>query len=557
LAQPTLGEFFVVTGLGLVGQMTVQLLIANGCRVLGIDLDSNKCRIAEQFGADTVDLSKSENPIENAMTFSRGNGVDGVLITAATKSSEPVHQAAQMCRKKGRIVLVGVTGLELSRDDFYKKELSFQVSCSYGPGRYDPQYEEQGHDYPIGYVRWTEKRNFEAVLDLMAIGKLNVKPLITHRFKFEDAEKAYELISENKEPYLGIILEYGSADEKIQKNIKPQIMEVDKRTVQLKEADKIESLEPQTPVIGVIGSGNFTGQVLLPAIAKNDVRLKSIASGGGVTGTHLGNKFGFEFSTTDTDSVFNDPDINTVFITTRHNSHTKYVIEGLKAGKHIFVEKPLCLNEEELDEIKKCYELSATSYQLLMVGYNRRFAPHIAKIMELLNTVSEPKSMVMTVNAGIIPGDHWTQDPEIGGGRIIGEACHYIDLIRFLAGSEIIKHESINMDSESGDTLTIQLQFKDGSIGTIHYFANGTKRFPKERLEVFCSGKVLQLDNFRTLKGYGWKGFKKMKLWQQDKGHSAEVAAFLNAIKNGDPSPIPFNEIDEVTRVTFEIAGQS
>jgi predicted dehydrogenase/threonine dehydrogenase-like Zn-dependent dehydrogenase len=591
LAQPTLGECFTVTGLGLVGQMTVQLLIANGCRVLGIDLDSNKCRIAEQFGAETVDLSKGEDPIEKTMAFSRGNGVDGVLITAATKSNEPVHQAAKMCRKKGRIVLVGVTGLELSRADFYEKELSFQVSCSYGPGRYDPHYEEKGHDYPIGYVRWTEKRNFEAVLDMMAAGKLNVKPLISHRFPFEEAEKAYELISENKEPYLGIILEYGSTDEQNQKNINPQIThppasperlamagvgfsQINNRTIELKDSSKGLISKTGAPVIGLIGAGNFAGQVLLPAIAKNDVRLKSIASGGGVTGTHLGKKFGFELSTTDTNSIFNDPDINTVFITTRHNSHAKYVIKGLKTGKHIFVEKPLCLNNTELGQIVKSLNSQIvkndlktdntnqqtnylTNTPILILGFNRRFAPHVTKMKELLNTVSEPKSMVMTVNAGAIPADHWTQDPEVGGGRVIGEACHFIDLLRFLSGNQIVKHEAISMASESGDTLTIQLSFKDGSIGTIHYFANGTKRFPKERLEVFCSGRVLQLDNFRILKGYGWKGFKKMKLWHQDKGHTAEVASFLNAIKNGDPSPIPFNEIEEITRITFEIAAQS
>jgi predicted dehydrogenase/threonine dehydrogenase-like Zn-dependent dehydrogenase len=547
LAQPTLGEAFVVTGLGLIGQLTVQLLIAHGCRVLGIDIDTGKCDLARQFGAQTVDLSRGEDPVEAAMAFSKGRGVDGVLITAATKSSEPVHQAAQMCRKRGRIVLVGVTGMELSRADFYEKELSFQVSCSYGPGRYDPGYEEKGQDYPFGLVRWTEKRNFEAVLDMMEAGRIDVKLLISHRVKFEEAEKAYQMISDNSEPYLGVILEY---DPQI-----TQITRIDAKTIQLKGSGQRSAVSGQRPVIGVIGAGNFTGQVLLPAIAGNNVRLKTIASSGGVTGTHLGKKFGFEVSTTDAETVFNDPDINTVFITTRHNSHAGFVIHALKAGKHVFVEKPLCLTFQELEEIKASYEQSAHNDQLLLVGFNRRFAPHVLKMKELLDTVSEPKSMVVTVNAGTIPKEHWTQDKEIGGGRIIGEACHFVDLLRFLAGCPINDGRIATLGAGAGDTASIELRFADGSIGTVHYFANGDKSFPKEKLEVFAGGKIFQLDNFKVLRGYGWKSFRTMKLWTQDKGHGAEVKAFLDAVHGGGPPPLPFDEIVEVTRVTLEIAG--
>ena len=560
LAGPNLGECFVVTGLGLIGLLAVQLLKAQGCRVLGIDFDSRKCELARQFGAETVDLSKNEDPIVRALAFSRSRGVDGVLITAATKSSEPVHQAAQMCRKRGRIVLVGVTGLELSRADFYEKELSFQVSCSYGPGRYDTEYEQKGHDYPIGFVRWTEQRNFEAVLDMMASGALNVLPLISHRFKFEDAEKAYELISENKEPYIGIILEYDPQISQIS-----QIEQYDEKTIRIKEV-VTESWAPETPVVGMIGAGNYSGRVLLPAISKNQVRLKTISSSGGLSGTHYGRKFGYEFSTTDTDTIFDDPEINTVFITTRHDSHARFVIQALKAGKHVFVEKPLCLTRNELAEIESLYASllsKATSpgtphvSRLLMVGFNRRFSPHIQKIKALLQSVTDTKSFVMTVNAGAIPKEHWTQDPVIGGGRILGEACHFLDLLRFLADSKISGcHATCPGNNPLKDTATISLSFKDGSTGTIHYLACGHKSFPKERLEVFCAGRVLQLDNFRRLKGYGWPGFQKMNLWRQEKGQSACVAAFLKSIRQGSSSPISIDELVEISCVTIETAQQ-
>ena len=558
LAQPTLGEYFVVTGLGLIGLLTVQILRANGCKVLGIDIDSAKGDLARQFGAETVDLSNDEDPVDAAMAFSKGRGVDGVLITAATKSSEPVHQAAQMCRKRGRIVLVGVTGLELNRADFYEKELSFQVSCSYGPGRYDAEYEDKGYDYPVGYVRWTEQRNFEAVLDLMATGKLDVTPLITHRFPFEQAEKAYELITQDKGPYIGIILEYGKDDSEL-KAKSSKLTKEGERTLRLEQSYEQSAMSDKLPIVGMIGAGNFTGRVLLPALKKTGVQLKTIASSGGVSSTHLGNKFGFELSTTDSEFIFKDRDINTVFITTRHNSHARLVIQALNAGKHVFVEKPLCLTEQELEEIIQVYSSivnSQSSIPLLMVGFNRRFAPHVVKMKELLDGVREPKSMIMTVNAGVIPPDHWTQDAAVGGGRIIGEACHFIDLLRLLAGSAIQSAKIAKMDSGVRDTVSIQVSFSNGSIGTIHYFANGSRRFPKERLEVFAGGKILQLDNFKALRGYGWKDFKKMGLWRQDKGHRQEVRMFVEWVKNGGPSPIPFDEIIEVTKFSIELAGR-
>ena len=548
LAEPTLGESIVVTGLGLIGLITVQLLRAHGCRVLGIDFDSARLDQAKAMGAEVVKLALGEDPVVAANLFSRGRGVDAVIVTAATKSSEPMHQAALMCRKRGRIVLVGVTGLELSRADFYEKELSFQVSCSYGPGRYDPSYEEGGQDYPIGFVRWTEQRNFEAVLDMMADGRLNVKPLISHRFEITEAARAYDLVSGSK-PSLGIVLEYpaDSADEQVRA-----------RTVQLNPQSR--QIGPASdPAVAVLGSGNYATAVLIPAFKSAGARLVTVGSSAGVSGVHAGRKFGFEKTTTDTESIFKDPSVNTVVIATRHDSHAPYVLQSLAYGKHTFVEKPLCLTSDELEQIEHAYHEARESKAppMLMVGFNRRFAPLVQKMKALLASSSGPKSFIMTVNAGAIPATHWTQDLNIGGGRILGEACHFIDLLRYLADSPLVAHSRMDMASTNADTATLQLSFADGSMGIIHYFANGPKSFPKERLEVFANGRVLQLDNFRRMAGYGWPGFTAMKLWRQDKGQKACVEAYLNAIRNGAESPIPFEEIVEVMRATLLLSASA
>lgn len=550
LAQPTLGECFVVTGLGLVGLMTVQLLKAQGCRVLGIDFDSGKCALAKKLGAKVVDLSKGEDPIESANIFSRGRGVDGVLICASSKSNDIMHQSAEMCRKHGRIILVGVVGLELSRADFFAKELTFQVSCSYGPGRYDPLYEEKGQDYPVGYVRWTEQRNFEAVLDMMADGRLDVDSLITHRFPLEKAVDAYGVLSDDRTA-MGIVLEYPDKSYDIE--------DKSKSTVSLSSV-AFPAATASEPIVGFIGAGNYAGRVLIPAFKETGAVLRTVASSGGVSGVHAGKKYGFNQTTTDTDSLINDPQLNTVVITTRHNAHAYQTIQALKAGKHVFVEKPLCMTLEELSEIEETYtsQMSVvSSSQLLMVGFNRRFAPQIQKIKSLLTCVQGAKTFVMTVNAGAIPADHWTQDPTVGGGRIIGEACHFIDLLRFLSGNAITQSSITEMMGGVGDTVTIQLTFADGSIGTVHYLANGSKSFPKERLEVFAGGRILQLDNFRKLKGFDWPGFKRLNLLRQDKGQKACAAAFIAAIKNGEKAPIPYEEIIEVNRVTIELSTKS
>lgn len=542
LVQPTLGETVVVTGLGLIGLLTVQLLRAHGCRVLGLDFDRDKLDLAQQFGAEVVDLEAGQDPVKIAELYSRGRGVDAVIVTAATKSSEPMHQAALMCRKRGRIVLVGVTGLELSRDDFFKKELTFQVSASYGPGRYDPNYEEKGQDYPVGFVRWTEQRNFEAVLDMMADGRLDVKPLISHRFAIGDAEKAYELVGGAGQS-LGILLSYPGLE------ITPAA-----RTVNLGANPTAPlGVKSSKAAVSFVGSGNYATAVLIPAFKEAGAHLRCVASSTGVSGVHAGRKYGFDETTTDTNRLFTDAETRAVVITTQHDSHARFVLQALECGKHVFVEKPLCLTLAELKDIESA-QLAAGGRSMVMVGFNRRFAPQVQKMKKLLNGVTGPKAFVMTVNAGAIPADHWTQAPEAGGGRIIGEACHFIDLLRFLAGASISGWQRMSMDSPTQDTVTLQLSFADGSIGTVHYFANGSKAFPKERLEAFAAGRVLQLDNYRKLTGFGWPGFTKMNLWRQDKGQKACAAAFVQAVAEGVSAPIPFEEVAEVTRVTIEIA---
>ena len=491
LAQPTLGERFVVTGLGLLGQLTVQLLRAHGCHVLGIDLDPRKLELARRFGAETVDVSAGEDPVATAAAFTKGRGVDGVVITAATKSNEPVSQGARMCRKRGRIILIGVVGPEISRADFYEKELTFQVSCSYGPGRYDPAYEQGGRDYPFGFVRWTEKRNFEAFLDCLATGSIDIAPLISHRYEIEDAAKAYEMLN-GKGPYDGLMLNYGA-------------------TTPLKDGLLTRQVPLQAPTQSqptagggwaVIGAGNYAGRILIPAFAKTGLAPRTIVSQRGVTASHFGKKFGFQTAGTDVQAAIDDPAVNAVVIATRHDSHADLVCRALRAGKHVFVEKPLALDDDELTEIETCYQAQiATGHRChLMVGFNRRFAPHLVKAKALLAAVSAPKTMIMTVNAGAIPAGHWTQDRKIGGGRIIGEGCHFIDLMRHFAGAPIIDVQALSIGGSLAgeapeDKASITLAFADGSIGTLHYFANGPRVFPKSASTssptvAFCSSTI-------------------------------------------------------------------
>lgn len=547
LTAPTLGETFVVMGLGLIGLITVQLLRAHGCKVIGIDLDQTKLDIARSFGAEIINLKECADPVSLTQNLTNHLGVDGVIITAATDSNEPVHQAATMCRKRGRIVLVGVVGLQLSRADFYQKELTFQVSCSYGPGRYDTNYEGKGLDYPIGFVRWTENRNFCAILDMMADNRLRVSPLITHRFSIDEAEKAYNALIADRP--MGIVLNYPQVDLSATDLVKLKTVIVTPE-IELAAIAHV----PAAPVIGFIGAGGYANNVLIPCFKKTDAVLKSVVTNSSMSSYAAAKRHKIHQASCDIQQIWNDEKINTMVIATRHDSHAELVLNSLQKGKHVFVEKPLALSLQQVDAIEKVY--AKTPNKLLMVGFNRRFSPLTQKIKSLLQTSAEPKSFIMTVNAGFLPSDHWTQDLQLGGGRMIGEGCHFVDLLRYLADSPISGFQVQALQAKNRDTFSVTLSFFNGSMGTIHYFANGNRALAKERLEVYCQGKILLLDNFKSLRGYGWSSFKQKKLWQQNKGQRECVQAFVQAIKKGLPSPIPLSEILEVSKVTIKIGNK-
>ena len=537
LAEPTLGETFLVSGLGLIGLLTGQLLAAQGCRVLGIDINSSRCHLAESLGITSHCLSETSNPLSWCQAQTDGNGIDGAIITAATSSNSPIDLASQACRQRGRIVLVGVTGLELRRELFYKKELSFQVSCSYGPGRYDASYEEDGNDYPFGLVRWTEQRNFQAVLNVMSQKRLITEKLISHKFLFEKANEAYETMATDVN-HLGIILEYDNT--KV----------INKQKIEFKEDKILDISLNEKPSIGFIGAGNYASRILLPNFKKCGAFLHTIASKSGSGISHIGKKFNFLYATTDLEELINSSECDAIIISTRHDSHGDLVLQSLKAGKHVYVEKPLCLNINELRDIETCLNKN----QILMVGYNRRFAPLVDVLKNQINKIEGPKALIYTCNAGYIPKDHWTQKPQIGGGRLIGEACHFLDLICYLVEDTIIDIHITNCKDIKScpDTFSLQMCFKNGSIATINYFSNGHKSFPKERLEVFGDQKVLQLDNFRKLKGWGLKNFKNQTSFYQDKGQKSCVESFLKAIQYVGEDPIERNQIFEVQRWLLE-----
>jgi len=542
LVKPTLGERIMVFGMGLIGLLTVQLLRAHGCEVLGVDLNTHRLRLAEHFGAKTVDISGEADPIAAAKGWTGETGVDGVIITASAKTDDIVHQAAESCRKRGRIILVGVAGLNLRRSDFYEKELTFQVSCSYGPGRYDEQYEQRGNDYPPGFVRWTEGRNFEAVLNAMSSGVLDVGPLITHRYKLEEAAKAYQAI-ESDPSALGVILQYGEQVNRA-------------TTIQVSQSSVTASRQC---VAGVIGAGNFAVSTILPCLRKTNCRLKYIAGKTHAARVrHAADKFGVEYATTDYRQILDDDEIDAVFIVTSHNTHAGFVVEALKAGKHVFVEKPLAIKEDELPSIQAQVEKHPD--KLLMVGFNRRFSPHTIKIKELLRDKGGPLCMNMTVNAGEIPAGHWTQDPQRGGGRIIGEGCHFVDLLSYITDSPIASVLAAMVGEGPAirdDKMTITLEFADGSIGTVNYFANGSKSYPKEILEVFNDGRVLRLENFRMTRGFGFRAFRRFKTIRQNKGHATEIAAFVRRIEQGGKQLIPFSRLENVTLACFAAVRSS
>jgi predicted dehydrogenase/threonine dehydrogenase-like Zn-dependent dehydrogenase len=534
LAAPTLGETVVVYGLGLIGLLTVQLARASGCRVIGIDRVPERLALARRFGAETVDGSGEVDVVRAVEHLTGGVGTDMVLLTLATDSDEPIHAAAGMCRKRGRIVLVGVTGLGLVRDDFYRKELTFQVSCSYGPGRYDPVHEEGGVDYPLPFVRWTEARNFEAVLALMASGQLDPRPLVTHRFPFGRAVEAYDVVT-GAEPGLGIVLEYPHRE--------PEVA-AGERTVTLTPPPPA----PAKGVLGCIGAGNFAARVLIPSFASAGATLHTVASSGGTSAAIMGRRQGFRQVTTDVDALLENPAIDTVVIATRHDTHGGLVVRALQAGKHVYVEKPLALRDMEIDAIEKAV---ASSGRHLCVGFNRRFAPTTQEARRLLAGRSGPLVATLTVNAGALPLDHWAHDPQVGGGRLVGEGCHFLDLARYLVGAPI--QDVRVMAARAGadpveDVSLVQVAFADGSIASIQYLANGNKGFPKERVELFWEGKVARIDNFRSIEGWGVSPRNPGLIRSQDKGHDAMAEAFLAAVRGEGPPPIPGDEILEVAR---------
>lgn len=533
LAAPTLGETVVVYGLGLIGLLTVQLLRASGCRVIGIDRDAERLALAERFGAIPLDGSAGD-VVAGVEAITGGVGADAVLLTLASDSDEPVHQAAAMSRQRGRLVLVGVTGLSLRREDFFKKELTFAVSCSYGPGRYDPEYEEGGRDYPVGFVRWTEQRNFEAVLAMMATGALDPLPLVTHRFAFADAPAAYDVIT-GGERSLGVVLTYPAAD--------------DAAVSRARTIERVRAEPTRAGGAGVIGAGNFAVRTLLPAMQAEGVRLRAIASGGGTTGAVAAEKFNFERATTDLEAIFGDPEVDAVYVLTRHDSHASLAVRALEAGKHVFVEKPLALTEDDLDAVAAAAQRSGRH---LMVGFNRRFAPLTTEVREILRGRVGPVSVIATVNAGAIPRDHWTQDPEAGGGRIVGEALHWIDLARSLVGAEILDVHVTPARNPQGrpidDIAHVSVEFADGSTAVVHYLANGAKAFPKERIECFFDGKTVGIDNWRRLQRFGVPGPWFEGKGRMDKGHQAEIRAWIRAVREGGEPPIPLAELIEVSR---------
>jgi predicted dehydrogenase/threonine dehydrogenase-like Zn-dependent dehydrogenase len=544
LAQPTLGESVVVIGLGAIGLLTVQMLQASGARVLGIDLSEERCRRAESFGAQVVHLVEGRDPVAEAQAWTDGRGVDAVLITAATKSNEPMAQAAGMCRKRGRIVLVGVTGLQLARSDFYEKELTFQVSCSYGPGRYDPEYENRGHDYPLGFVRWTEQRNFEAVLHLLATGGLRPDSLVTHRCALLEAPALYQRVADG-EPVLGAIIGY------------PSVADLPTEQLLNRTVEHAPAGTARSAVVGVIGAGNFTVRTIAPALKKAGARLRVVASSRGVSASKLARDGGFERSTTDIDGLLADDSIDSIVVTTRHDSHADLCARALRAGKAVFVEKPLATTHEGLDLIEAA--LDEADAPLLMVGFNRRYGPLLVRMKALLDPMPGPVALNLTINAGIIPPDHWVHDPVAGGGRIVGEGCHFFDLARFLVGHPVTGWQCTAMRAGGGmavgeDKALVNLSFADGSIATIQYLGNGHKGFPKERVEAFKDGKVLQLDNFQALRGWGVPTPRRPRSMRLDKGHEAGVQAFVDAVRAGGPWPIPRDELFEIARLSIDIA---
>ncbi len=531
LLKPELGETIVVVGLGLIGLITSQLLVANGCRVIGVEFDQAKLDLAASWGVIPVNPAKGDDQLKIVESLTGGVGADGVIITASAKDDSVIHNACVMSRKRGRVILVGVIGLNMRRDDFYKKELSFQVSCSYGAGRYDEEYENKGHDYPLPYVRWTEKRNFETIL--MAIGsrRLNVDPMITEKVQLEDYLQVYGDM--RKRGSIASIICFPE-ENKIERVVKIEGNDFGKNGGK----------------IGIIGAGNYTSSTIVPCLKKCGAKVKYVSSAGGLTSKIVAKKIGAEYATSDSSVIFSDPEVGMVIVATRHNLHSRMVLDALRAGKSVFVEKPLCLNAEELDSIIEAYK-AAPAGTTLTVGFNRRFSPFAVKMKSLLG--DGQMNIVATMNAGFIPKEMWVHDMEIGGGRIIGEACHFIDLCSYLTGSRVVSvctNALGENPEESTDNASILLKYENGSTAVINYFANGSKSYDKERVEVFSQGRVLVCENWRKLIGYGVKGFRSMR-GSLDKGQKNEFRLLNERLLNGGESLIPIDSLINTTKASF------
>jgi len=540
LANPQVGDFVAIIGLGLLGYLMADIAKAAGCKVLGIDLDPERVEFGNQNGITTI---LRENAISQSQTFTKNKGFDSVFICADTKSNDPVDLAGIISRDRGVVVALGAVGLEIPRKNYYEKEISFLISRSYGPGRYDINYEENGNDYPYGYVRWTEGRNLEAVVSLLEDEKINVKPLISHRFPIEDGVKAYEVITgKNTIPFMGVVITYNPSAENGKNPKKNRVVIHSKAKILLDSVN-----------VGVLGAGLYAGSVFLPIIKKvagsNPI---GICSAKGLNATHAAKKYGYEYACTEENEILNDPNINAAVILTRHVDHPRQIIQALKNGKHVYCEKPLSIDEDSLKEIRSAVN---DSNAMLMVGFNRRFSPMVMKIKEFLRGNSEPIHLHYRVNAGLLPLDHWLHDPKVGGGRIIGEACHFIDLLQYLADKRPVSVRSFglpNLGKYCEDNVTMVFTFEDGSIGTVEYLANGDKTCPKEYLEVFAGGKIVQLDDFRKLTLIENNKRNELKTsFRQDKGHSNSWKTFLDGIKTGKESPIRFSEIWNVTQASF------
>lgn len=533
LVNPSLGETVVLIGLGLIGLLTAELLLANGCTVIGFDFDQRKVDLAQKKGVQAFNAADAD-VVKIVELLTNQIGADAVLITASTSSNDVISEAAKMSRKRGRIVLVGVIGLDIKRDDFYKKELSFQVSCSYGPGRYDEDYEQKGLDYPIGFVRWTEKRNFETILQAISKRQITVTDLITERVALIDYLSIYNNLGKGS---IASILEY-TPD-------------------QVQEARSIEVVSKTWQgngkgIIGIIGAGNFTKMTVMPALKNSGAQYKYISSAGGLTATSLAKKYGIAQATTDYRLILDDRDVDLLIITTRHDLHAKMVTEALQSGKHVFVEKPLAIDYEGLAAIINTYR-TVNNGASVNVGFNRRFSPYAQKAKSLIGETGADLNMIATMNAGFIPKDLWVQDMKIGGGRIIGEACHFIDLMQFFSGSKVsaVVMSGLGIHPEENtDNAIITLRFENGAQGVIHYFSNGSKSYPKERIELYTQGRTLVIDNFRKMSGYGFGRFSSLRAGL-DKGHKTQFKRLVENIKTSGQPLIPFEDIVNTTKASF------